>query len=449
MPAFRVAARTCISGLDQKPRPNQQKVRTGHPRLYLSSVEISRRRFSEHSSCAILLRMMTDHSLRSVAFVFALSAAALPCLAQEAAQQPSQESGKPVLHQRVQEPTSTTIPVTVKEVNLLAIVRDKKGQPVNTLEKKDFVLEQDGRAQAITRFAHESDLPLTLGVMADTGPGQRKAMADERKADTDFVNHVLREGKDRAFVLHFDKEVELLQDVTMSRDKLAKGIDQISVGEAPRNSGGGRGRSGDDPQRPRYFFGGSMLYDAIYLSADEVLKGQTGRKAIVLFSDGVDRGSKTSLQRAIEASQRADTLVYCVYVAAEREEREEGPGGGQRRGGGYPGGGYPGGSGPFPGGGYPGGGGGRRRGPDNTPRESKTDGKKILQQISKETGGRYFELSKKMTAAQVYSQIEEDLRHQYSLSYTPDKAENGYHKLHLSTQNADLTVQARDGFYAE
>jgi VWFA-related protein len=368
---------------------------------------------------------------------FAVIAATLPSFAQDASQDP----GKPILHTRTQEPAA--IPVQVKEVNLLAVVRDKKGKPVNTLEKKDFVLEQDGRAQTITRFAHESDLPLALGVVADTGPGQRKAMADERKAGTDFVNHLLREGKDRAFVLHFDKEVELLQDVTTSHEKLAKGIDQISVGEAPRTSGGERGRDGDDSQRPRYFFGGSMLYDAVYLSADEVLKGQPGRKAVVLFSDGVDRGSKTSLQRAIEASQRADTLVYCVYVAAEREEREEGRSGGQRQGGG----GYPGGGGPFPGGGYPGG--GRRRGPENTPRENKADGKKILQQIARETGGRYFELSKKLTAAQIYSQIDEELRHQYSLSYTPDRAGNGYHKLHLSTQDADLTVQARDGFYAE
>ena len=127
---------------------------------------------------------------------------------------------------------ANAFPVRVKEVNLLAIVRDKKGQPVNNLEKQDFVLEQDGRAQTITQFAHESDLPLTFGILADTGPGQRKALADERKADTDFVNRLLRESKDKAFVLHFDKEVELLQDVTTSHDKLAKGIDEISVGDA-------------------------------------------------------------------------------------------------------------------------------------------------------------------------------------------------------------------------
>jgi VWFA-related protein len=334
------------------------------------------------------------------------------------------------------------INVQVKEVNLLVLVRDKKGQPVTNLDKKDFVLEQDGRAQTITQFAHESDQPLTVGVLADTSPGQRKALADERKTGTDFVNH-LREDKDKAFVLHFDKEVELLQDVTGSHDKLAKGVDAISVGEQ-KASGSGRRRDQPDPDHPHYFFGGTMLYDAVFLSADEVLKPVKGRKAVVLFSDGVDRDSRTSLTHAIEAAQRADTLVYCVYVPSEREQEQQSFPGGGRRGGG---GGYPGGGSPFPGGGYPGGG-GRGRRPEPT-QEKKTDGKKILQQIARETGGRYFELTKKMTASDIYGQITEDLKHQYSLSYTPDKAESGYHKLHLTTKNGDLTVQTREGFYAE
>ncbi len=380
--------------------------------------------------------MPTPRYARALSFVLSVFVCALPVIAQQAPPSPA--------------PPPPTVIVKVKEVNLLAIVRDKKGQPENGLENQDFVLEQDGRAQTITQFARESDLPLTIGIVADTGPGQRKELADERKAGTDFVNRLLRDNKDRAFVLHFDKEVELLQDITTSHDKLAKGIDQISAGEAPRNSGNGRTRDDGAPQTPHYFFGGSMLYDAIYLSSDEVLKGQQGRKAIVLFSDGVDRNSKTSLERAIESAQRADTLVYCVYVAPEREEQGF-ENGGRPHGGGYPGGGpFPGGGGPFPGGGggpYPGG--GRRRGPESTPPENKANGKKILQQISNETGGRYFELSKKLTAAQIYEQIEQEMRHQYSLSFTPDKAESGYHKLHLRTRNTDLTVQARTGFYAE
>ncbi len=404
--------------------------------------------------------MKTDRSVRSVALVFALFAAALPGFAQEAAQQvpqqpaqPSaQQPGKPVLHQPAAQPTAAAIPVTVKEVNLPVVVRNKKGEPVNDLGKQDFVLEQDGRAQTITQLVHEGDLPLTVGILAETGPGQRKALADERKSGIDFVNQ-LRENKDRGFVLHFDKEVELLQDLTTSHDKLAKGVDEISVGDTAHNSGSGRKRDDPQGQQPHYFFGGSTLYDAIFLSSDEVLKGQKGRKAVVLFSDGVDRGSKTSLEGAIESAQRADTAIYCVLVANEREQEQGQDNGGRRAGGGYPGGGYPGGGGPFPGGGspFPGGGypGGRRRGPDSNSGVDEGEGKKALQRIAGETGGRFFELSKKLTAAQVYTQIKEEMQHQYSLSYMPDKAGNGYHKLHLTTRNAELTVQTRAGFYSE
>jgi len=399
--------------------------------------------------------MKTDRFARSLALVFALFAAALSSSAQDATPQPSQPPDKPVLHQRAEEAPPTS-PATVKSISLLAIVHNKKGEQVNNLGKQDFVLEQDGRAQTITQFAHESDLPLTIGILADTGPAQRKALADERKAGTEFVNRLLRENKDKAFVLHFDKEVELLQDVTTSHDKLAKGIDEISVGDAARNSGGGRKRDEPGSQQPHYFFGESMLYDAIFLASSDVLKGQQGRKAVVLFSDGKDRDSKTTLEHAIESAQRAETLVYCVYVVAEREEQQRPEsGGGRRAGGGYPGGGYPGGGGPFPGGGYPGGGGGypgggrRGGGPQSTTHEDKGEGKKVLQRIAGETGGRFFELSKKLTATQVYAQIEDEMRHQYSLSYTPDKAEGGFHKLHLGTRNAELTVQTRAGFYAE
>jgi hypothetical protein len=348
---------------------------------------------------------------------------------------------------------------SVKEVNLLAFVHDKKEHPVANLGKQDFVLEQDGRAQAITQLANENSLPLTVGVLADTGAEQRKALAGERKASTEFFNRLLRD-EDRGFVLHFDKTVELLQDVTSSHDKLAKGIEAISAGEeAPRGSGRGGGES--EPNHRRFSFGGEVLYDAIYLAADEVLKGQVGRKAIVLFSDGVDRSSKTTLQHAIEAAQRADVLVYCVYVAPQREAEEDRQAGGYPGGypgGGYPGGGYPGGGYPrYPGGGYPGGypgggpfpGGGRRREPENVPREVKGQGKKTLQQIADETGGRFFELSKKLSAAEIYTQIEDEMRHQYSLSYTPDTAASGYHKLHVSTRNPELTVRTRSGFYAE
>jgi VWFA-related protein len=117
---------------------------------------------------------------------------------------------------------------------------------------------------------------------------------------------------------------------------------------------------------------------------------------------------------------------------------------GRHGGGGYPGGGYPGGG--YPGGGYPRGGGAQR--PASQPRE---DGKKVLAQISNETGGRFFEVSKKETVDQIYATIEEELRSQYVLGYTPNKEDSsaGYHKLVLTTDKKDVTVQTRAGFYAD
>lgn len=102
------------------------------------------------------------------------------------------------------------------------------------------------------------------------------------------------------------------------------------------------------------------------------------------------------------------------------------------------GGGWPG-----SGGGGPGGGGGRRS------EEQRPDGKKVLERISNETGGRLFQVSNKLPIDQVYAQVEEELRNQYSMGYTPDKDPGvGYHRIHLTTKNKDLTVQARDGYYS-
>jgi len=158
---------------------------------------------------------------------------------------------------------------------------------------------------------------------------------------------------------------------------------------------------------------------------------QQGRKALIILSDGVDRGSKETLADAIESAQRANTVVYSILF-----KDDEGYG----HGGGYGGGG---GMGPYGGGGRHGGGGRRY------PQENRPDGGKILQQISKASGGRLFEASKKDTADKIYAQIEEELRNQYSLGYTPEKnAGPGYHKILLTTKQKELVVQARDGYYS-
>ncbi len=345
----------------------------------------------------------------------------------QAQQQPPQP---PQQQPQLQRAPQAKITVEVKTVSILATVRDKHGKIISNLTKDDFVVQEDGRPQTINYFKSESDLPLRLGLLVDTSLSQRKVLEQERGASYSFLDHLLREGKDQAFVIHFDREVELLQDFTPSRPKLQAALQSLQTPQfdADRGGGGsgGSGGGGDGGGRgSRHRGGGTLLYDAIYLAADELMSKQQGRKALIVLSDGVDRGSKESLTTAIETAQRADTVVYSILF-----KDEEGYG--------YPGGGI---MGPM------GRGGGRRGG--RYPQEERPDGKKILKQISKATGGRLFEVSKKETVDKIYSEIEEELRNQYSLGYTPEKnAEPGYHKIQVTTKQKDLVVQARDGYYS-
>src|ERR1700686_327184 len=349
--------------------------------------------------------------------------------------------------------SAATIAVDVKVVTLPVTVRDKHGKIVRDLTKDDFTLQEDGRAQAIRYFSQEANLPLTLGLLVDTSRSQTNVLEAERNASRSFLDQMLVQEKDKAFLIHFDREVELLQDLTSSREKLQAALELLktpSDRERSNDPNDSDSRSGSGSHHG----GGTQLYDAIYLASNELMKKQQGRKALIILSDGVDRGSKTYLESAIESAQRADTVVYSIYFAdSHHEDRNEG----QRRGGGTGrgGGGWPGGGGGWPGGGggYPGGGGGRG-GPGGGQRHSeepRTDGKKILERISKETGGRFFEVSKKESVGEIYSSIVEELRTQYSMGYTPDKdsAASGYHHVQLAVKGKDLTVQTREGYYAD
>jgi VWFA-related protein len=337
----------------------------------------------------------------------------------------------------------------VKVVNVLATVRDKHGQIVNNLTKDDFKLQQDGQLQSIHYFAKETDLPLTLGLLVDTSMSQRRLIDQERTASYSFLNNLMRPDKDKAFVIHFDWEVELLQDTTDSRPKLEAALDKLGNPQfAPANGGGGGGGNsgggssgggypgGGGGRGGHHTGGGTDLYDAVFLASDEIARKLKGRKALIILSDGVDTGSKVSLARAIETAQRSDTLVYSILYADPEAYGHQGyPGGGMGRHGGW---GGPGGGMGRPGGGYP-------------QQTSHPDGKKVLERISRETGGRFFEVSKKQSIDQIYSQIELELRNQYSLGYTPDKAVAGpgYHKITLTATNKDLIVQTREGYYTE
>lgn len=286
-----------------------------------------------------------------------------------------------------------TFSTDVKVVNVLATVRTKKNEIVRNLTKDDFVLLENGRPQTIRYFSQESDLPLTIGLMIDTSMSQEHVLDSERGASFRFLDQVLRESKDKLFVMQFDMAVMLRQGLTSSRKQLEEilaYVDTPTRNELRQQTGGG-----------------TLLYDAVVEASNKVLKDQKNRKAMVVLSDGDDHGSSATLTEAIEAAQRADTLVYSILFA-DSSPLMHLPFGGE-------------------------------------------DGRGVLMRLSKETGASFFEVSKKQGIDQIYQALQEELRSQYSLGFISDKPNeiSEFRSLKLSTKQKGLVVQSRDRYWAK
>lgn len=278
----------------------------------------------------------------------------------------------------------------VKVVALLANVHDSNGTIVKNLTKDDFRLLEDGRPQTIRYFSQESDLPLTIGLLVDSSRSMETVFEPERVASIQFFNQVLRQDRDRAAIVHFDISVEILQGLTSSRDQLAAALAQLRV--QTRIS--------------------TLLYDAVHQASDDIMRKQSGRKAFILLSDGMDVGSKTTIGDAIEYAQRADTIIYSVLFAHSRRFRGIGIGTAVRA-------------------------------------AYATRGAKAMERLARETGGEYFRVSADNPIEKIYAQIEEDLRNQYSIGYTSTRPDTDgkYRKLKLTTTKKGLVVSTRDGYY--
>jgi VWFA-related protein len=277
----------------------------------------------------------------------------------------------------------------VRVVNVLATVRTRGGAIVADLTKDDFVLSEDGRAQTIQYFSRETNLALIVGLMVDTSASQRNVLAEEKAASFRFLDQVLREDVDKAFIVHFDFSAELLQAMTSSRPALRRGLDAIGTPVAILAAAEG---------------GATTLYDAVGAASNEVMHDLRGRKALVLLSDGVDHGSHFSLGGAIEAAQRADTMVYSILFAGDEGDSDG---------------------------------------------SLAAQGARVMQRISHETGGGYFEVSSKLKIDAIYARIEDELRSQYSIGYAPDRPLDGgaFRTISLDVRRKDLVVQCRQGYY--
>ena len=302
----------------------------------------------------------------------------------------------PVLAQQP-ETLEPIIRVDVSVVNVLCTVRDRDGGLVATLDKSDFDIREDGKRQEILYFSRETRLPLTLGLLVDSSVSQQRLIPEEQRAAAAFFEQVLTP-QDAAFLISFDVNVDLLQDITGSVDFLRQALDRIRV-----NSGGGAGSAGGP--FPQIQSGGTHLFDAVYLAAEDILNQEVGRKALILISDGQDHGSMLSRDDAIETAQRADVIIYSILFYDR---------------------------------GFYGWGGSAYR------------GDRVLKKMAEETGGRVFQARNDRELHSAFQQISDELRSQYSLGYSPTNADRdgSYRLVQVRVNQRGHKVQARKGYYA-
>ncbi len=331
---------------------------------------------------AIIPRLFKASSVLTLLGAFALTV--LPV----SAQQPSSNDTS-------QQDPMQTFKVDVGVVNIFFNVKDKHGLLIPGLKKEDFEISEDGEPQTIKYFTAESNLPLTLGILIDTSGSQQRVLPMEQEVGAAFLKEVLHE-KDLAFLINFDIDVELDQDFTNSVGELRSGMDKMKINTDVNTGIPGMGGGPVPISHPK----GTLLYDAIYLAADEKLKHEVGRKAIIILTDGEDEGSKLKIQDAIEAAQKADSMCY-VLLIADRGGMYHGFGGGE------------------------------------------------MKKLTEDTGGRMIEVGNDQRKLQdAFDQIANELRSQYSIGYTPTNAvrDGKFRQVEIKTKAGK--VQARKGYYA-
>lgn len=286
-----------------------------------------------------------------------------------------------------QQSETPTFSIGINVVNILANIKDKHGAFINDLEKPNFTILEDGRPQTIKYFARQTDLPLTLGLLVDTSMSQERVLDSERAASFRFLDQVLREKKDQIFVMQFDSAILTRQELTSSYRDLNAALTEVNT-PTRRELENGSGVS-------------TKLFDAIVQAADGTMAKQHGRKALILLTDGDDNDSDATLTNAIDAAQKADTLIYSILFSDSGLYHHA--------------------------------------------------GQYALEHLSRETGGGYFEVSKKQSIDQIFNIIQDELRSQYSIGYVSDQPPTigEFRKLKVQLDRPGLTVQARDRYWAQ
>jgi VWFA-related protein len=261
------------------------------------------------------------------------------------------------------------IRVAVDLVNINFSATDKNGRMVPGLTADDFTIEEDGKKQQVSLFARERELPLTLALLVDVSPSVEPVFEEEKRTASAFLRSVLGK-RDLALVIAFDRYVTLTQDYSEDLPTLTRAIETIDLSK-----------------------GGTSLFDAVYLAANDKLAREAGRKAIVILSDGIDTTSKYDMGKAMIAAQKSDAVIYSI---------------------------------------------------------SNSGSPRTLRVMSEETGGAFFKINRAGDYEKIFDQIALELRTQYSLAYqSSNPARDGkFRQIKIVPKNANLLVRARKGYYA-
>jgi len=262
-------------------------------------------------------------------------------------------------------------------VNLFVTALHKKNY-IKDLTQADFTIYEDGKPQEIKYFnnlSQSKDMPLTIVMLVDTSGSVMDKLQQEITTASAFFKHILRPNKDMAAIIAFHSEVILVQDFTAEPERLDAALYKLRPG------------------------GNTSLYDAIYLAAEDMLKGEAGRKIIVILSDGADTSSRVIQKEAITAAQKNDVLIYGLGVRSPRYRSDF----------------------------------------------------RALKKFCKETGGKFFSIKASISELQnTFDQIMTDIHHQYNLAYEPvDQARDGrFHKIKIKIQGRRLKLYYRNGYFA-
>jgi Ca-activated chloride channel homolog len=324
---------------------------------------------------------------------------------------------------KLQEPeTPYTLEVDVNLVNINAVVTNASGNYVLDLKKDNFKIYEDKVEQQITHFS-PVDAPFDVGLLLDTSFSAVDKLPRIQDEAIRFVN--LIDPDDEVMVISFDDEVHLETDFTRNKNAMERAIKMTRTGQS------------------------TQLYEAVYLALQEKLRKRRGRKAMVLFTDGVDTSSPTSsANETIELAKEADVVIYPIYFDTRRDvERHSGS------------------SSPFPTGRLPGTGPqlpipGRVPIDTRSPRRQEEDeqqlnmeyerGRSYLHSLADVTGGTVYVADRMENLGDAFSKIAAELRSQYSLGYvsTNQKKDGKYRKVTVKIDVPGCIVKAKKGYYS-